>query len=112
MNNRALHLIEDFRLNPSTLRVCSFAFSTRPPMEGWKAFSVTVPAEIPFYVIEVGPTKPSAVYPFISGINKESFICVVNAVDLIILVMKKPGKDKNGLVRFVLRKEDDFERAR
>ena len=81
-------------------------------MEGWKAFSVSVPAEIPFYIIEVGPTKPSAVYPFISGINKESFVCVVNADDLVILIMKKPGKDKNGLVRFVLRKEDDFDRAR
>ncbi len=112
INNRVLQLIEEFRLNPSTIRECSFAFSTRPPMDGWKALSAGVPAEIPFYIVEVGSTKPSAVYPFISGINKESFICVVDADVLIILVMKKRGNDKNGIVRFALRKEDDFERAR
>ncbi len=112
MNGKVVQLIREFKLDPAALRECSFAFSTKQPMDGWRAFSASISSEIPFYIIEAPSTKSSAIYPFLSGINKESFISIAVMDDLVLVVMKKRGNDKNGTVRLALRKEEDFERAK
>lgn len=112
MDERLTRLIEDFRLKPSTVRECSFAFSTKTSSDGWKAFSADSPSEVPFYVVQAVSSKLPAMYAFVSGIKKESFIFVAELDGLTLLVMKKPGNDRNGTVRVAMRKEADFEKVR
>ena len=112
MDERLTRLIEDFRLRPGMVRECSFAFSTKAPSDGWKSFSADSPGEVPFYVIQAESSKLPAMYAFVSGIKKESFIFVAELDGLTLLVMKKPGNDRNGIVRVAMRKEADFEKVR
>ena len=112
MDRMVSRLIEDFKLNPDAVRECSFAFSTKAPTDGWKAYSADSPSDVPFYVIDAGSSKLSAINSFVSGIKKECFVLVVKADKLALLVIRKPGNDKNGIARVALRKEADFENIR
>lgn len=109
VEKRASLLLSAFRIEPSSKREASFAFSSKAPIHGWVAYSYD--AAVPFFLIEAEGSQASQVYSFASGINKEAFILIADLDEKVVLIMRRPGKEGDPYLRLVLQKEEDFERA-
>ncbi len=108
-NQRLSSLLFAFRLEPSSKREASFAFSSKPPLSGWVAYSYE--AALPFFLLEAKDSRATQVYSFASGINKEAFILLADLGEKIVLIMKRPGKEGDPYLRLVLQRLEDFDRA-
>jgi len=102
-------LLSAFRVDLSSKREASFAFSIKSPMPGWVAHSFN--AAVPFFLVDARGARATQIYSFASGINKEAFILLANLGDRIALVIRRPGKEGDPYLRLLLQKEEDYERA-
>ena len=84
IKNRASLLLSAFRIEPSSKREASFAFSSRAPIPGWVAYSYD--AAVPFFLIEAEGSRASQVYSFALGINKEAFILIADLDEKVVLI--------------------------
>jgi hypothetical protein len=64
---------------------------------------------IPIFVLEATDYRPSQIYSFSSGINKEAFLLFADLGNRSALVAKRPGKEGDPYVRRVISSEEDVE---
>lgn len=62
-------------------------------------------------MLEAIDYRPTQVYSFASGINKEAFILLANLGSKVAIVAKRPGKEGDPFVRRTLSKQEDFDQA-
>jgi hypothetical protein len=61
--------------------------------------------------LEAVDSRPTQVYSFASGINKEAFILLANLGSKVAIVARRPGKEGDPYVRRSLSNEEDFDQV-
>ncbi|MCW4003627.1 MAG: hypothetical protein NWE95_06930 [Candidatus Bathyarchaeota archaeon] len=102
-------VLQAFGLDERTKRTISFAFSSKPALASWKAFTFDLPWE--FYYVLAPDANLSQVRSLASGISRENFGLLAVTSGQVILVLRRSKKDDNAPLLFPLRKEEDFERV-
>ena len=97
-------------MDPASKRESSFKISNKSPLANWSLFSFDS-SSVPIFVLDAVDSRPTQVYSFASGINKEAFILLANLGSKAAIVARRPGKEGDPYVRRSLSKDEDFDQV-